>query len=344
MIHPIDAYVGMKKYFMNVGLSCSARVPRPEGFKVVELSEPSKGPWPIYALYKKNIDTHHAVSILEKRFGGRWKWLGLKDKSAVTAQLVSSDVGVEGYAVEGRGWCLRLEPLGRGALTRASLHGNLFVIDVEAECRASITTGSYLIPGYFSYQRFGTTRPITHVVGKFILKGEWEEAVNVLLGEPTPWESPLSRSVRLRYYAEGPRAFLDAPKWLDIERRVAIALLRGRGPERALKSLRVFKLFLHAYQAYLYNKMLSEAEDPCEGPTRLPGPGAEEYRDVLDEEGIELSSFNRYGLRAEPRRPCARINVKVYERENGFTLIFSLPKGYYATSFLREMIRNPFAL
>jgi len=342
MIHPIDNYVGMTKFFLNVTEPCQGRVPRPEGFRVIELSEPLPGPYYLYLLLKEKIDTPHAVSWLKRKFGGKWKWLGLKDSNAVTVQLLSSTSSVGKVKAQlGRG-CLRLLPLGLGRLSGRSLKGNLFVIDINFECIPKPLEGTYPVPGYFSYQRFGTARPITHVVGKLILQNKWEEAVRVFLGEPTPWESEKARRIRLKYYEEGPKVYLNAPKFMDLERSLAIRILKGYSAKRALRSLPVFELFLQAYQSYLYNKLLSKSDDPCKGPVRLPGPGAEEYSELLEEEGVSFEDFKRFGLRAAPRKPCHETRVKGFVKDRTLTLVFALPKGYYATSLLREIVKNPF--
>lgn len=269
--HPIDYYVGMTKYFLNLE-ACEGRVLRPKGFRVIELSEPSPGPSYVYLLLKEGIDTIHALREIRRRLGGKWYHLGLKDANGVTLQLLSSDVVSEGLQLRLRKGCLVLTPLGRGSINKARMWGNAFVIDLQCSKPHSLE-GKVKVPGYFSYQRFGTARPVSHVVGKMILLERWEEAVEALLGEPTPWESEAARRVRLEYYSEGPRAYLRAPKFMDVERRVAFELLRGSSPKRALKKSGLTELFLHAYQSYLYNKRLSEFDDPCEGPEALPGPG-----------------------------------------------------------------------
>jgi TruD family tRNA pseudouridine synthase len=41
------------------------------------------------------------------------------------------------------------------------------------------------IPNYFGHQRFGTTRPITHLVGKSLSQGNFEEATMLFLANPS---------------------------------------------------------------------------------------------------------------------------------------------------------------
>ncbi len=71
------------------------------------------------------------------------------------------------------------------------------------------------IPNFFGHQRFGTTRPITHLVGKAISKGLFEEAVMIFLAKPSVHEHPASRQARLELkfnneFSEGSKGFSKA--------------------------------------------------------------------------------------------------------------------------------------
>ena len=52
------------------------------------------------------------------------------------------------------------------------------------------------IPNFFGHQRFGTTRPITHLVGKALVQGDFEEAAMLFLAKPSVHEHPASRQAR----------------------------------------------------------------------------------------------------------------------------------------------------
>jgi tRNA pseudouridine13 synthase len=55
-------------------------------------------------------------------------------------------------------------------------------------------------PNFYGHQRFGTSRSITHLVGKHMLLGEWEEAAFTFLAKPSPYEHPESREARQRLW------------------------------------------------------------------------------------------------------------------------------------------------
>lgn len=342
--HPLDYYVGLRRYFTNLKPPCKGKVLRPIGFRVIERLERAPGSQDLYLLYKRNVDTIHAIKILEKVLGGKWKYAGLKDKEAQTVQFVSSDVSVNAFVWSKGNKEIILKRIGIGNVKKKYLVGNLFIIDLGFECEiedyAKRVKGLWNVPGIYGYQRFGSRRPISHVVGKFIIKEEWEKAVDVLLGEPFPWESEASREIRLKYYKEGFRAFLNAPRYMDIESHIAKKIMEGESIGKILKDLRVFKLMLQAFQSYIYNKALTLYENPCDGPTRLPGPGAIEYETILEEEGIGLNDLGKKGLKAWPRKPCEVTHVEAFAYKNVMRLVFMLPKGYYATAVLREVIKG----
>ena len=89
-----------------------------------------------------------------------------------------------------------LEPIGRSneALSLGDLAGNRFEIrirdckpeDLESRVNATSETVCQAVPNYFGLQRFGATRPVTHLVGEYILRGEYEEAVIAYVGQAFP--------------------------------------------------------------------------------------------------------------------------------------------------------------
>ncbi len=342
--HPLDYYVGLRRYFTDFEPPCKGRVLRPTGFRVIERLNRVPGSQSLYLMYKKNIDTVHAIKILEKALGGKWKYAGLKDKEAQTVQFVSSDVSIDAFAWSKGNKEIVLKRIGTGSVSKKYLLGNLFIIDLSFECEvedyAKKIRGLWTVPGIYGYQRFGSRRPISHVVGKFMIKDEWEKALEVLLGEPFPWESETSKEIRFKYYKEGPKAFLKAPRYMDVEFYVARKIIEGMNAREVLKKLSVSRLMLQAFQSYIYNKALTSHNSPCEGPKRLPGPKAFEYEVLLEEEGINLDDLRRKGLKAWPRRPCEETYVEAFAYKNLMRLVFTLPKGYYATAVLREVIKG----
>jgi tRNA pseudouridine13 synthase len=119
------------------------------------------------------------------------------------------------------------------------------------------------IPNFFGHQRFGTTRPITHLVGKAIVKGDFEEAVMLFLAQPSVYEHPSSRQARRELHSKQDfkQALQNFPKQLRYERLMLSHLVEK--PDDfigAFKRLpiKLQALFVQAYQSYLFNRFLSE--------------------------------------------------------------------------------------
>ncbi|MEM1872827.1 MAG: tRNA pseudouridine(13) synthase TruD, partial [Candidatus Nezhaarchaeales archaeon] len=113
------------------------------------------------------------------------------------------------------------------------------------------------------YQRFGINRPNTHIVGKLLIKGDYEKAVMEILATPYPHEPKSHREARtfLAETMDFKRALKKFPKSLIFERQMIKWLVKR--PNDYLGSLRVlpkYLLTLHvdAYLSYIFNKALSE--------------------------------------------------------------------------------------
>src|SRR5919198_1000515 len=156
----------------------------PEDFVVEEIPSappPSPdGPYAIATLRVRNWETNRlvrevarALRISRRRIG----YAGTKDKRAVTTQLVS----FEGVAPEA---------------VRALHLGDVEVLDAYA-AGAPLELGDLRgFPSFFGVQRFGSVRPITHIVGRHIVRGEFDEAVNAYVANPLDGEDPESYGVR----------------------------------------------------------------------------------------------------------------------------------------------------
>jgi tRNA pseudouridine13 synthase len=119
------------------------------------------------------------------------------------------------------------------------------------------------IPNFFGHQRFGTARPITHIVGKAILNGDFEEAAMRFLAEPSEHEHVSSRQARaeLQEKRDFGAALQNYPKQLRFERLMLRHLVERKGDfVGAFRRLpiKLQQLFVQAYQSYLFNRFLSE--------------------------------------------------------------------------------------
>src|SRR5208283_1344500 len=171
---------------------------------------------------------------------------------------------------------IKLYPVGylREALSLFYLLGNCFTIKIKAiklkestvETRISQTLEELEalggIPNFFGHQRFGTTRPITHLVGKALVRGSFEEAAMLFLAKPSVHEHPASRQARqeLQSTKNFKQALDNFPKQLRFERLMLNHL--ADQPDDfigAFQSLpiKLQELFVQAHQSYLFNRFLS---------------------------------------------------------------------------------------
>ena len=270
-----------------------------EDFKVNEVSDfqaGDKGDNLIVRLKKENWESHHIIRDMSRQLGisdDRIGIAGTKDKRAITTQIMS----IKGLTEEDlkRVTLPRVEitPLGRSNknIGLGDLSGNEFDIVIrniglgkpEIEERLESISGTISrsggVPNFFGYQRFGIKRPVTHLVGEKIVKGDIEGAAMTYIAKSFPWENPENRELRdmvwnTRDFREGVKAY---PLNLRYERTMMHYLIEHpedyAGAFRAL-SANLLKLFVHAYQSYLFNKILSRRlrEDisltvPVEGDT-----------------------------------------------------------------------------
>jgi tRNA pseudouridine13 synthase len=231
-------------------------------------------------LVKRNWDTFIALRNIAKQLDlsqGQIQIAGIKDAKAVTAQHITvEDCSVED-AAEVNVKDIEIRPVGyvHGKLSPYYLLGNHFTIRVKAIKHSESTVAKRIaevaeavdvaggIPNFFGHQRFGTTRPITHLVGKAILEGGFEEAAMLFLAKPSVHEHPSSRSARteLQSTRDFKQALQNFPRQLRFERMMLRHL--AEKPDDfagafAWLPVKLQALFVQAYQSYLFNRFLSE--------------------------------------------------------------------------------------
>jgi tRNA pseudouridine13 synthase len=237
---------------------------KPEDFLVEELSSVGhrKNDHLVFTLEKSNWDTIGAIKALARALGvsqKRFGYGGLKDRRALTRQKVSV-WGVEKERLERvKIPRIRILDIEEGDRIHLGDHrGNTFYIlvrnaTVTAERAKTIQQG---IPNYFGVQRFGEIRPITHLVGRELIRGHFDRAVLIYLAQPFPNDPHYE--VRKQLWDTGD--FEEAKKKYPPSLRYERAMLDQihQGPIEALKALplRLTTLFIHAYQAYLFNEFV----------------------------------------------------------------------------------------
>ncbi len=254
----------------------------PEDFIVQELTnreEQDSGSHLICTLTKKNWDTHHLVRdisrilhISQQRIG----WAGTKDKQALTTQKISIyDMDTpELERIRLRDVTLTAVGRSNKKVSLGDLWGNRFKIIVrqiaqpvdEVDTMVGLTTSQIKVvggvPNFFGIQRFGIQRPITHIVGRKLVEGDIEGAALEYIARPYPGESEDARQAR--QYVLDTLDFKGGigkyPLRLRYERAMMSRLVEKPGDYAgAFNALspNLRKMFVHAYQSYLFNLILS---------------------------------------------------------------------------------------
>ena len=220
---------------------------------------------------------------------------GTKDKRAVTTQLMSFPTTVDKLMeVDVPGISILDLYTSKYSMKIGRLVGNKFDIMLkqlqleEAETREIVeqVRGEILevggFPNFFGIQRFGSVRPLTHLVGKAIVNRDFKQAVEYYIGYPQEYEPKSLRESREYFMRtkdyEG--TFEIMSKYYTFERALLYHLIKK--PEDYIGALHqlpknLLMMFTHAYQSYLFNKIISERirrgiplNDPIVGDMVIP--------------------------------------------------------------------------
>ncbi len=390
----LEQEIGMRVY-ISKGEGFGGRIKeKPEDFIVEEIMpdgrvlkvgkeqsyrDVGKGEYVHFTLQKKNWSTLRAIREISKRLrvsGKRLGFAGTKDKRAVSTQRVSVwNKKIDELAgIDIRDIILRDYRYGDNRINLGDLRGNRFTITIRGvdlnreELRERInSTADELeagIPNFFGVQRFGTIRPITHIVGKEIIKGDFRSAVMVYLCKTFDEEGDESKQARrfLRESGDFREALKRLPKHLDYESSLLNHLIKRPddyvGALRRLpKKLRT--MFVHAYQSYIYNAALSTYIKREIEVEKLPLVGSNIEVDeitsgILERENVAredfmIRSMPELSSRGEVRQcfiPMDDFRIlktaedEINDGRNKAVMGFSLHKGSYATSVVRELIKD----
>ena len=317
----------------------------PVDFIVKELTQlplKSSGQYSYWKLSKRELNTPDAVKTLagslnisEKQLG----YAGNKDKQAITEQFISIHK-ISRKRIENLNFSkMQLLFMGYGDehINLGRLNGNFFEItlrnlensELDKLVKKSGTNINFV--NYFGEQRFGTNNV---TIGKNIIKKNFKEAFELLISGQYPKE--LTEFVTKENPNKGD--YIKALQCL---------------PKRLLR------LYIAAYQSYLWNLAVQKMNKPPPAEIPLVGFGTEYpdtrtesvYEELLENEAISERDFiikqlPLMSVEGDTRKTmveCSDFVVtkhepdNVYEGKEQATIRFSLPKGSYATVFIEQL-------
>jgi tRNA pseudouridine13 synthase len=273
VIPKIDSSIGIFVYSTNFeGIGGKIRS-SPDDFFVSEILDPrtlsnisQKDGYAVYKLKKHGIDTNHALSEIFKIHGLRLKALGLKDASATTEQFVcdtSNSKSPEKFSTNR----YELKRIGfvSKPLTKKDMIGNHF--DIKIQDADFIKIGNFKeydkILNFFGYQRFGSKRPVSHLIGKAILQNDFEQAIHLLLSFSSEYDSVENNKIRkmLEDKSNFSKALKEIPPQMDLERIVLNEMVQHGNVLKAIRAipLSLRRFFVQAFQSYVFNCVVSQA-------------------------------------------------------------------------------------
>jgi tRNA pseudouridine13 synthase len=342
---PIELGLGLRCYASSTPGTGGRLKAVPEDFEVREISAyplPSEdGPYTILRIESRMREQHALVGSIARALQlppGAIAWAGTKDRRAVTEQLLSIRAPpIDASRLDLPGLRVLDAYRARAGLVLGHHYGNAFRLRIsevpldpeqtreriEATLAQLRSVGG--LPNYFGLQRFGEVRPVTHLVGRALLRGDVAGAVELYLAAELGAETGPGAEARRAYRAhrDAQRALVEYPAAFTFERRMLEHLAQGHPPERAFRALprELRVLFIHAYQAWLFNEYVSgrlerglSLEVPAPGDTVLrvardgtfPGTGA-----------VPVSSDNLEEATALVRRGLGRLAGPLYGSGTG---------------------------
>ncbi len=243
----------------------------------INFSENSKDRYTTFNLVKINKDTFGAIRMISRALKVHPNLIevaGLKDKRSISVQKAS----IKGDQVE-KLKKLKLKDIffrsiapAKKSVKLGSNRGNHFIITLRnidkkvneekriKELINELHTRGF--PNYYGLQRFGTFRPNSHLIGRFILEGEYKKAYDEFVLATYSTELPESQLLReeLKKTGDLEKAYTSFPEGLNYERVMIKYLMNNsRDYEGAINHLPnyLIKLLISSFQSYLFNKMLS---------------------------------------------------------------------------------------
>ena len=397
--HQLEEISGIKSFFNNFSTTSSFILNKniPENFIVNEIL-PNKtvveektffcneesGLFFHAILKKRLIDTPGAIKILSKALKIPSEWIGyagLKDSKAITYQRISI-FNTPLTKVQN----LQFQNLSLHQLTRrkyevnlGDLWGNRFQISMDPiedggsskekfksiEKSLEKLKDSYF-PNFYGLQRFGSTRPISHIVGKYLLKNDYENAAKVYLTSQSTFEPEKITELRKKLAEDWDYTFFINNLPRNYQYEILLSKSLSNFPNnffRAINAIpnRMKKFFVSSYQSFIFNELLSEYIRTYNENTdiikflplltqkfdisSLPDSLGSHVEYLLNNDEISFDDFKKTAFSSKFKKEQYRstfiklTDFKYSLQKDQLLLEFSLPKSSYATMVIREIER-----
>jgi tRNA pseudouridine13 synthase len=386
----------------------------PESFIVneipVDIPENIHGKYTILKVRLRNWDTNKFLMHLSDQLhisNKRITYAGTKDKIGITTQYfcINMPDGREINTIPIRDADLISVLRSDKMIKLGDLVGNEFIIDIQSGINNDENIKNTMdeifknkgFPNFYGYQRFGSIRSNTHKIGKLLVQNKYEDAVKLYIYDPE-FDKEDYR-IAFGQSGDAKMALKEFPEYLTFERSLLGYIVRENTYKNAFSVFprNLSMLFIHAYQSYLFNRILSERmkltgnmDQILEGDFLYPvdkyfnpdrrqiihatgynveklnrlssenkiravipligydtelssGKEGEIESSIMAEEGIEKKDFNlssdrRMGSSGDYRvMSVLPVDFKIIGENK---INFSLGKGVYATSLLREIIKG----
>ena len=266
----------------------------------------------VYLLEKKNYNTANVVDMLENKFSCKIKFCGNKDKKAITFQYISCKKKIPEVNILKENSHIKTSFIGTNSepLSLGSHEKNYFEIRVYGIERGKFRKEKFSFPNYFGEQRFSEKNVI---IGELLLERKYDEAIKLI-------DNKLSND----YLTKRPNDYVGALK---------------KVPKK------IIRLYLAAVQSKEFNMELSNNVKGINlyvsnQNLRFPEEEFITDKDVLMKgwaSGDRRFLFKEYpeiSLEGEKRNSAVLAEEIEFD---GKLIKFFLPKGSYATIFLRSI-------
>lgn len=283
----------------------------------------------VFKLKKENTDHITAINQISKFFKIKSNEIGIagiKDKKAITEQYISIPnyqrikEQIKNRSIEIKKGIV-LEPLfsRNENIFKGFLDGNKFKIFVKTKSKPK--TKEFFL-NYFGEQRFSKSNV---KLGIYLIKRDYEKFVK-----------HFQKDFKGKNYVD----------WIkkNVDNKILI-------------------LYIHAYQSYIWNKAVEKIfsqktelkkykkiQIPLLGfepqETNMTQEMIEEYNKIIRKEKISPRDFIFSDLQSasssgNKREAIAKVtNLKITKKTDGFLIEFFLPKGSYATEFIKQIMEK----